>query len=187
MIRPTAIPALLLALACATGASAHATGGVSVSPARAPIRYLTWPALVGGARLIAANYGVVTSTFRSVEHNRAVGGVPNSYHLQGRAIDIARRPGVDHAQIDTALRRAGFILIESLDEGDHSHFAFAGTGMPVPSIATTSPAAVTPAAANPAAPPLPIHRLTADEHGTLEVVNVATGGVTGRAGDRLTR
>ena len=41
-----------------------------------------------------------------------------------KAIDIARRPGVSHAQIAAAYRNAGFSLAESLDEGDHSHFAF---------------------------------------------------------------
>ena len=45
--------------------------------------------------------------------------------MSGRAIDIARRPGVSHWQIAAAFRNAGYRLIESLDEGDHSHFAFA--------------------------------------------------------------
>ncbi len=62
---------------------------------------------------------------RSREHNRRVGGVPNSWHLFGRAMDIARRPGVRHAEVAAELRRQGFHLLESLDEGDHSHFAFA--------------------------------------------------------------
>ena len=74
---------------------------------------------------LGARFGIVTSTHRSVAHNRQVGGVPNSYHLRNRAIDIARRPGVTHRQIDAAYRAAGYRLIESLDEGDHSHFAFA--------------------------------------------------------------
>jgi len=30
----------------------------------------------------------VTSGYRCKEHNKAVGGVPNSYHTQGKAIDI---------------------------------------------------------------------------------------------------
>ena len=80
------------------------------------------------AARIAAAFGVVTSTFRTVEHNRAVGGVPNSYHLLDRALDIVRRPGVSHAAIAAALRAAGYTLVESLDEGDHSHFAFAWGG-----------------------------------------------------------
>ena len=81
----------------------------------------------GAIRLVSA-FGVITSTWRSTEHNRAVGGVPNSYHLHAQAMDVVRRPGVTHRQIDAALRSAGYNLIESLDEGDHSHFAFAWGG-----------------------------------------------------------
>lgn len=73
---------------------------------------------------LGAQWGRVTSTYRTPARNRAVGGVRNSFHLSGRAIDIARRPGVTHAQIAAAYRKAGYYLIESLDEGDHSHFAF---------------------------------------------------------------
>lgn len=79
---------------------------------------------LAGAARIGAEYGRVTSTFRSPEHNRDVGGVRNSYHLLGRAIDIVPRPGVSHAAIADAYRRAGYHLVESLNEGDHSHFAF---------------------------------------------------------------
>jgi len=82
------------------------------------------PVDINRAASIGAQFGVVTSTRRSVQHNRRVGGVANSYHLSGRAIDIARRPGVTHSQIAQAYRQAGMQLIESLDEGDHSHFAF---------------------------------------------------------------
>jgi hypothetical protein len=77
---------------------------------------------------LGSQWGRVTSTIRSVAHNRAVGGVRNSWHLSGRAIDIARRPGVTHAEIAAAYRNAGYYLIESLDEGDHSHFAFGSGG-----------------------------------------------------------
>ncbi|HVH49860.1 MAG TPA: D-Ala-D-Ala carboxypeptidase family metallohydrolase [Sphingomicrobium sp.] len=81
-------------------------------------------ATLSTAAQIGSQLGRVTSMKRSVEHNRRVGGVANSYHLSGRAIDIARKRGVSHAQIAAALRAAGYRLIESLDEGDHSHFAF---------------------------------------------------------------
>ena len=77
---------------------------------------------------IGSQWGRVTSTYRSPAHNRRVGGVRNSFHLSGRAIDIARRPGVSHWQIAAAFRNAGYQLLESLDEGDHSHFAFGGGG-----------------------------------------------------------
>ena len=79
---------------------------------------------MGDIKQIGAKWGQVTSTYRSPAHNRRVGGVANSYHLSNRAIDIARRPGVKHWQIAAAFRNAGFSLAESLDEGDHSHFAF---------------------------------------------------------------
>lgn len=112
------------------------------------------------SRLLSA-YGVVTSTFRTVAHNRAVGGVPNSYHLLDRAIDISRRPGVTHQQIDAALRGAGYSLVESLDERDHSHFAFAAlSSAPAPSAAASTA---------PAPTPKPLPRVAADEHGTLNI------------------
>lgn len=118
---------------------------------------------------ISTAFGVITSTWRSVAHNRAVGGVPNSYHLQGRAIDIARKPGVTHRQIDAALRTAGYNLIESLDEGDHSHFAF-GSPNARPANATSEEVryAPPPDPAKPAPPPV-----LADDHGTL-IVDLAT-------------
>jgi hypothetical protein len=86
---------------------------------------------LNAAAALASHWGTVTSTTRTREHNRLVGGVANSFHLLGRAIDIARRPGVSHAEIAASFRNAGFVLVESLDEGDHSHFAFAfgGTGL----------------------------------------------------------
>ena len=82
------------------------------------------PVDMGSIRQIGARWGQVTSTYRSPAHNRRVGGVANSYHLSNRAIDIARRPGVSHWQVAAAYRNAGYSLAESLDEGDHSHFAF---------------------------------------------------------------
>jgi len=112
-----------------------------------------------GAAKVAAIFGTITSTFRSVAHNRAVGGVPNSYHLLGRAIDVVRRRGITHHQIEAALRSAGFSLVESLDEGDHSHFAFA------PAVTSVPPKSTAPEAP-PAPPP---SKLLADQHGTLWV------------------
>ncbi len=87
---------------------------------------------------LAARWGIVTSVKRSPAHNQAVGGAPNSFHLSGRAIDIARRPGVRHADIEQAFRKAGYALLESLDEGDHSHFAFGLPGA-APALALHKP------------------------------------------------
>lgn len=88
------------------------------------------PFEIGGAVAIAQKYGRVTSTFRSPAHNRRVGGARNSYHLRNRAIDLVLRPGVSHREVDRAFRAAGYRLVESLDEGDHSHFAF-GNGLAI--------------------------------------------------------
>jgi hypothetical protein len=96
--------------ALSTGSASTATSGRAVN--------------MGDVKQIGARWGQVTSTYRSPAHNRRVGGVSNSYHLSNRAIDIARRPGVSHWQIAAAFRNAGYSLAESLDEGDHSHFAF---------------------------------------------------------------
>jgi hypothetical protein len=107
-----------------------ASSGLPSPSQLAPLRSLSSGVnLRGGVNLraaasLGAQWGRVTSTILSVAHNRAVGGVSNSWHLSGRAIDIARRPGVTHAMIAAAYRNAGYDLIESLDEGDHSHFAF---------------------------------------------------------------
>lgn len=104
-------------------------------PARAGAS-LNRSAMPAAVRL-GAKWGIVTSVHRSPAHNRAVGGAPNSFHLSGRAIDIARRGGVAHAEIAAAYRRAGFVLLESLDEGDHSHFAFGlpgDTPLPAPDL-----------------------------------------------------
>lgn len=93
-------------------------------PSWTPVTRLSRSLDIRAAAAVGERWGTVTSTWRSAARNRRVGGVPNSYHLRGRAIDIARRPGVSHAQIAAAYRAAGYQLIESLDEGDHSHFAF---------------------------------------------------------------
>ncbi|MEB3286185.1 MAG: D-Ala-D-Ala carboxypeptidase family metallohydrolase [Vampirovibrionales bacterium] len=45
---------------------------------------------------------VITSGYRSVEHNKTVGGAKNSYHLQGMAADIVV-PGVSPKEVQTIL------------------------------------------------------------------------------------
>ena len=147
----------LPALACVLAASLSSPVVARTVDAPAPIT-----ADISGAASVAAGFGVVTSTYRTVAHNRAVGGVANSFHLRGRAIDVARKPGISHSQVAAALQRAGYIMVESLDEGDHSHFAFAGVrtvppGQSVATLKTVEP--------KKPAPP----RILADEHGTLRI------------------
>lgn len=144
----TRLAAVLCGLLLASPSAFAASAGVEVGDPATAAR-------------VASGYGSVTSTFRTVAHNRAVGGVPNSYHLVNRAIDVARRPGVTHRQIEAALVRAGYRLIESLDEGDHSHFAFGSAATAGPPIMVTAHPAPPPSAP----PPHPL--LAADEHGVL--------------------
>ena len=137
-------------------ALASPAAGAGTAPS---LHFRDQAAETGAASRFLRAYGIVTSTFRTVAHNRAVGGVPNSYHLLDQAIDLVRRPGVSHQQIDAALRKAGYSLIESLDEPDHSHFAFAPARITRPAVQNTPEA--------PPAPPPP--RLAADIHGTLNM------------------
>ena len=50
---------------------------------------------------------IINSGYRNLAHNKAVGGSPNSYHLQGMAADI-RVPGVSPAALAGAARKTGF-------------------------------------------------------------------------------
>ncbi len=60
------------------------------------------------ARKIAGVPFKINSGFRSVAHNKKVGGVANSAHLKGYAIDIATPNGKNQEIIVRALRQAGF-------------------------------------------------------------------------------
>lgn len=80
--------------------------------------------------------GTVTSGFRTPEHNKEVGGVPNSFHTKGQALDIAKTAGITLTKIVQAFEKAGVHLIEQLDEGDHFHIAFGKRGGSGPSAET---------------------------------------------------
>src|SRR3954452_831173 len=90
---------------------------------------LTGHAAIHLACLLAVHPDVrVTSGRRSPDHNRDVGGVENSLHLAGRAVDLVG-PGTDtgavaataHAQRVTAGSTGPE---EVLQEGDHLHVAW---------------------------------------------------------------
>lgn len=115
-----AAPLIIVLCYSTTVASASITEKATTPQARPAVQFPS----VEFAAIVVSKLGTVSSTFRSREHNRAVGGAPNSYHLVGRAIDVVRRAQVKHSDLHATLQAAGFNIIESLDEGDHSHFAF---------------------------------------------------------------
>jgi len=69
--------------------------------------------------------GSVTSWIRSPNHNHLVGGVPDSLHLDGLAVDVVydgARPG---SEADAELVAYGLVRIA---EGDHDHIMAARKG-----------------------------------------------------------
>lgn len=61
---------------------------------------------------------VITSAFRCVEHNRNVGGAPNSYHVQGLAVDIAVAPtGLSVEALTKVCQEFGFSVGAYPDNG----------------------------------------------------------------------
>jgi hypothetical protein len=57
---------------------------------------------------------------RTAARNRAVGGVPNSYHLSGKARDSVPPEGMGMARYAAELRRLN-PEYEVINEGDHVH------------------------------------------------------------------
>ncbi len=66
------------------------------------------------------NGETITSTFRSPEHNRRVGGKANSFHLRGLARDSVPPKGMGMSAYYQQLRRLN-PLLDVINEGDHVH------------------------------------------------------------------
>jgi len=73
----------------------------------------------------AAPDAQVTSGYRTAEHNAAVGGVPNSRHLSGQAVDLVPKPGESMAQLYERVR--GVPGVKAINEGDHVHVQATGS------------------------------------------------------------
>lgn len=59
-----------------------------------------------------------TSYLRTIGHNAEVGGVADSQHLIGLALDLVPLSGATTSQLAAAIQRSGLVAI---DEGDHVH------------------------------------------------------------------
>ena len=84
--------------------------------------------LIGGAIYqLGFKDAEITSGFRSVEHNAAVGGAQNSWHTKGDALDIYLGDGVDDASANRALsyfkQYFGEVLFHDAGTGRHLHLA----------------------------------------------------------------
>lgn len=77
---------------------------------------------------VLGNTFTVSSGVRTAAHNAAVGGVSNSYHLTGQALDLVPTAGQSMAtlynSVKTDLLSAGITPLELFNEGDHVHVAF---------------------------------------------------------------
>lgn len=86
--------------------------------------------MIDTARSIAGIPFSVNSGFRCREHNKAVGGVPNSQHLYGKAGDIHVADKASRFIILNALLAAGFKRIGIYNSFIHADNGYK-TGEPV--------------------------------------------------------
>lgn len=75
--------------------------------------------LLDDARDIAKIPFIITSGYRTESENRRVGGVPDSAHIKGLAVDLRCKNAQERYAIINALLKVGFCRIE--DAVDHIH------------------------------------------------------------------
>lgn len=68
---------------------------------------------------------VITSTARTPEHNKEVGGVEGSMHLTGQAADVVLPLGTTASDLRAQLASKGINPTEFVDEGTHVHVGWA--------------------------------------------------------------
>lgn len=71
---------------------------------------------------------IITSTGRTPQQNAAVGGVPDSMHLNAQAIDFVMPKGVTFDQVKQLVQQSGLPVTELLNEGSHVHIGWGPKG-----------------------------------------------------------
>lgn len=91
-------------------------------------------AMLCKARKIAGVPFIINSGFRTLAHNKKVGGVENSAHTRGYAVDISTPNGENQLLIVKALLKAGFVrfgiytnFIHVDNDPDKPQYAYWGT------------------------------------------------------------
>lgn len=119
----------LMGLTPAQAASADTKSVAAAQKAAEYGRDITADQYFAAVKAIFPN-AVMTGGARTAERNQEVGGVPDSMHLTGQALDLVV-PGVDSATVFSKLRAAGLPMTESLaegqigDQGPHLHIGWA--------------------------------------------------------------
>lgn len=75
-------------------------------------------------RLLGDRPIVISSGYRSPEVNRAVGGVVNSAHLQGLAVDFNCYAYGTPLEVCQAIAKSGLGFDQLIEEGTWSHISF---------------------------------------------------------------
>ena len=80
---------------------------------------MTFDEFADAVRLLQHEYSLsVTSWFRTPARNAAKGGVPNSRHLDGLAVDVVLD---DKGKTEALIARAQALGLRTIDENDHVH------------------------------------------------------------------
>ena len=85
----------------------------------------------------AAPDAAVTSGYRSPADNARVGGVPNSRHMSGQAVDLVPRPGETMAQLYMRVNKVPDV--RAINEGDHVHVQQGGAPASRPVVPGSAP------------------------------------------------
>lgn len=107
-------------------------------PTSAPVAPQPEADPTAGVSALTSMGAKVTSAQRSPEHNAAVGGVPNSRHLTGQAVDLVPPPNMTMAQLEAEARQR-MPGARVLNEGTHVHVQWDGA-QPAPRTAAGDPA-----------------------------------------------